>query len=318
MLPQADVVRADLVTFRRGATPRIALRLADGTRLDADLTGPDGRCKGMRPLDICLQRVAACAAALACLGLAPASAASPSPSVSPSPSPLAFAARAHADVTVDAQGRTMTGNALLGLSMRERLVRVDVLSVKTDAMTLPPITLTLVIDRGANTIAAWNDVTKVYHVQSFLPGRPASPSPKPSAAPKASAPPLAASPFSKFDVFAMTIKLTGHTTTSGVPTTGLSFDLQIAKKGDKVPSHVTVTTQLADEYAAFPVSAEMVVEPGAAPFRANAVYAVDEVTRELPPLSRFEVPAGYADAGSLFGVVVPRGAAAPAAGVHAH
>jgi hypothetical protein len=39
----ADVVRADLVTFRRGPTPRIALRLADGTRLDADLTGPDGR-----------------------------------------------------------------------------------------------------------------------------------------------------------------------------------------------------------------------------------------------------------------------------------
>ena len=260
-------------------------------------------------------RVVACAAALAWLQL-PAAAGAASPA--PSPSPLAFAARAHADVTVDAQGRTMTGNALLGLSMRARLVRVDVLSVKTDAMTLPPIAVTLVIDRGANTVAVWNDVTKVYHVQSFLPSRSASPSPRPSAAPKASVQPQAASPFSKLDVFAMTIKLIGHTTTSGMPTTGMSFDLQVAKKGDKVPSHVTVTTQLADDYAAFPVSAEVTVEPGAAPFRANASYAVDEVTRELPPLSRFEVPAGYADAGSLFAVILPRGAAAPTAGAHAH
>jgi hypothetical protein len=266
-------------------------------------------------MNIC-QRAVACAAVLACLRLPPASAASSAPS--PSPSPLAFAARAHADVTVDAQGRTMTGNALLGLSMRARLIRVDVLSVKTDAMTLPPIVLTLVIDRGANTIAVWNDVTKLYHVQSFLPSRSASPSPKPSAAPKASAPPQSSSPFSKLDVFAMTIKLTGHTTTSGMPTTGLAFDLQVAKKGDKVPSHVTATTQLADEYAAFPVSAEVTVEPGAAPFRANASYAVDEVTHDLPPLSRFEVPAGYADAGSLFAVILPRGAAAPASGAHAH
>jgi hypothetical protein len=257
-------------------------------------------------MNIFSYRVVVCAAALACFRLpAGASAATPAPS----PSPLALAARAHADVTVDAQGRTMTGNAVLGLSMRDRLIRVDVLSVKTDAMTLPPITLTLVIDRGANTIAVWNDVTKLYHVQSFLPGRSASPSPKPSAAPKASAAPQATSPFGKLDVFAMTIKLIGHTTTSGMPTTGISFDLQVAKKGENVPSHVTVTTQLADEYAAFPVSAEVTVEPGAAAFRANAVYAVDEVTHEPPPLSRFEIPSGYADAGSLMRVILPGRAA---------
>src|ERR1700688_4526890 len=151
----------------------------------------------MRRMNGFSYRVVACAAALAWLQL-PAAAGAASPA--PSPSPLALAARAHADVTVDAQGRTMTGNALLGLSMRARLVRVDVLSVKTDAMTLPPIAVTLVIDRGANTVAVWNDVTKVYHVQSFLPSRSASPSPRPSAAPKPSVQPQAASPFSKLDL----------------------------------------------------------------------------------------------------------------------
>jgi hypothetical protein len=254
-------------------------------------------------------------------GLAlPAGAQTPVPA--PSPSPLAFAARAHADATVDMQGRTLTGDAQLGLSMRANLTRVDVLSVKSDAMPLPPITVSLVIDRTAHTITAWNDVTKLYHVQSFLPTGSASASAKPSPTPKASgvpkAAPQAASPFGNLDVFAMTVKLTGHTTTGGVPTTGMSFDLQVAKKGETVPSHVTATAQLADEYAAFPMSIQISVKPAAAQFQANVVYAVDALTHDLPPLSRFEVPSGYADAGSLIGVIMPRGAAAPASGAHAH
>src|SRR5260370_21361929 len=115
--------------------------------------------------------------------------------------------------------------------MRANLTRVDVLSVKSDAMTLPPITVSLVIDRTAHTIAVWNDVTKLYHVQSFLPSASASASPKASPTPKASgvprAAPQAASPLGNLDVFAMTMTLTGHTTTAGVPTTGMSFDLQV-------------------------------------------------------------------------------------------
>ncbi len=266
-----------------------------------------------------LRRILLCVVPLAGLAL-PAGAQTPIPA--PSPSPLAFAARAHADVTVDAQGRTMTGDAQLALSMRANLTRVDVLSVKSDAMTLPPIAVSVVIDRIAHTIAVWNDVTKLYHVQSFLPSVSASASPKASPTPKASgapkAAPQAASLFRNLDVFAMTIKLIGHTTTGGVPTTGMSFDLQVAKKGETVPSHVTATAQLADEYAAFPMSIQISVEPAAAQFHANVVYAVDALTHDLPPLSRFEIPSGYAEAGSLLGVILPRRAAAPASGVHAH
>jgi hypothetical protein len=265
------------------------------------------------------RRILLCVVPLAGLAL-PAGAQTPSPA--PSPSPLAFAARAHADVTIDAQGRTMTGDAQLGLSMRANLTRVDVLSVQSDAMTLPPITVSLVIDRTAHTITAWNDVTKLYHVQSFLPSGPASASPKASPTPKASSVPRAApravSPFGNLDVFAMTIKLTGHTTTGGVPTTGMSFDLQVAKKGETVPSHVTAMAQLADEYAAFPMSIQISVEPAAAQFHANVAYVVDSLTHDLPPLTRFEVPSGYADAGSLVGVILPRRAATPASGAHAH
>jgi hypothetical protein len=239
----------------------------------------------------------------------------------PSPSPTAFAARAHADVSVDAQGRTVTGDAQLGLSMRANLTRVDVLSVKTDAMNLPPIAVSLVIDRTAHTIAVWNDVTKLYHVQSFLPSAPASASPKASPTPKASGVPRAAaqaaSPFADLDVFAMTIKLTGHTTTAGVPTTGMSFDLQVAKKGQTATSHVTADAQLADEYAAFPMSIQISAEPGTAQFHANVSYAVDALTHDLPPLTSFAVPSGYAEAGSLTAVILPR-RAAPASGARAH
>jgi hypothetical protein len=254
-------------------------------------------------------------------GLASAAGAQ-TPSPAPSPSPVAFAARAHADVTVDMQGRTLTGDAQLGLSMRANLTRVDVLSVKSDAMSLPPITVSLVIDRTAHTIAVWNDVTKLYHVQSLLPSGSASASPKASPSPKASgvprAAPQAASPFGNLDVFAMTVKLTGHTTTGGLPTTGMSFDLQVAKKGETVPSHVTAAAQLADEYAAFPMSIQISVKPAAAQFQANIAYVVDALSHDVPPLSRFEIPAGYTDAGSLMAVILPSRAAAPAAAAHAH
>jgi hypothetical protein len=107
-------------------------------------------------------------------------------------------------------------------------------------------------------------------------------------------------------VLSLTIKMTGHTTTVGLPTTGLSLDLQVQRKGDKGLSHVTGTTQLADEFLMFPVSLDMSVEPGAAPFSAKLSYAVDDLTREVPPLARFRVPAGYTEARSIPEVIFQR------------
>lgn len=67
------------------------------------------------------------------------------------------------------------------------------------------------------------------------------------------------------DVLSLTLKMTGHRTTSGLPTTGLSFDLPVQRKVDNMPSLVTATTQLADGFAIFPMTLDVSVEPGMAP-----------------------------------------------------
>ena len=99
--------------------------------------------------------------------------------------------------------------------------------------------------------------------------------------------------------------MTGHTTTVGLPTTGLAFDLQVQGKNDRAPTHVTANTQLADDYAIFPVSFDASVEPGSGSFNVKVSYAVDDLTRTLPPASAFTVPTGYTKASSLPGVFFP-------------
>ena len=243
-----------------------------------------------------------------------AGAQTPKPSPSPAPAVAAFSAHAHANVTVIAQGTTFTGSVQLGVAQRTNLTRIDILSVKSDSIPIPPLTVTAVLDRGANTLTVWNDTTKQYRVQPFLPRAAASASPRPSAAPSprpSSSPrpgpfPRGRSPFADLDVLSLTLKMTGHTTTSGLPTTGLSFDLQVQRKADKTPSHVTATTQLADEFSAFPMTLDISVEPGMVPVSAKLSYAVDDLTRTAPPLDRFKVPDGYTEASSLPAVIFGR------------
>jgi hypothetical protein len=238
-------------------------------------------------------------------------------SPTPAPTPVAFSARAHANLTVVAQGTTYNGAVELAVAQRANLTRVDVLSVKSDSFPVPPIRVTVVIDRRANTLTAWSDSTKQYRVQPFLPRSAASPTPRASASPRASARPRASatpsppqrgtSPFAKLDVLEATLRLTGHTTTAGLATTGLAFDLQVRNKGETATSHVSATTQLADEFAVFPVTLDASLEPGAVPFSAKISYAVDDLTRALPSLTRFEIPAGYTEARSLLNVIFPQG-----------
>jgi hypothetical protein len=259
----------------------------------------------------CAISVCAVAAAVALGGSAGAQTARPSATPAAAPTPAGFSARAHTNVTISAQGTTYEGAAQLAVEQREQLTRVDLLSVKSDAFPVPPITGTVVIDRRANTLTLWSDTTKLYRVQPFIP-RPAAsatPRPRPSATARPSATPAparrATSPLENLDVLDASLKLTGHTTTAGLPTTGLAFDLRVRKKGDQAASHVTATTQLADGYAVFPVTLDVSLEPGAVPFGARISYAVDSFTNGLPPAARFEVPAGYAEAPSVLGVLFP-------------
>ena len=242
-----------------------------------------------------------------------AGAQTPKPSPSPAPTVVAFSAHAHANVTVVTQGNTFSGSLQLGVAQRTNLTRIDILSVKSDTIPIPPLTVTAVIDRGANTLTVWNDATKQYRMQPFLPRAAASasprpspsPSPRPSSSPRAGLFPRGRSPFADLDVLSLTLKMTGHTTTSGLPTTGLSFDLQVQRKADKLPSHVVATTQLADDFPVFPMTLDVSVEPGMAPVNAKLSYAVDDLTRTAPPLEHFKVPAGYTEASSLLGVIFP-------------
>jgi hypothetical protein len=106
-------------------------------------------------------------------------------------------------------------------------------------------------------------------------------------------------------VLDVTLRLTGHTTTAGLATTGLAFDLLVRNTGDQATSHVAATVQVADDFAAFPVTLDVSLEPGAAPFGAKLSYAVDDLTRGMPAMARFQVPAGYTEASSLMSVIFP-------------
>ncbi|HEV2736979.1 MAG TPA: hypothetical protein VGU66_00225 [Candidatus Elarobacter sp.] len=233
-----------------------------------------------------------------------AGAQTPKPSPTPVATPVAFTAHAHATVTVATASATFGGSVQFAVAQRTNLTRIDVISVKSDTIPIPPIGVTAVIDRTANTLTVWNDVTKQYRVQPFIPRAATSPTPRPSASP---APPRRrTSPFADLQVLELTMKLTGHTTTLGLPTTGFSYDLQVQRKADKAPLHVTATTQLADEFFIFPMSFDAAVTPGSSPTGAKISYAVDDITRETPPLARFAIPAGYTEAGSLLEVIFQR------------
>ena len=251
-------------------------------------------------------RAAALVLAAAIALAAPSAAQTAAPSPSPLPTPVAFSAQAHANVVVTTQSGTFDGTATLGVTQRTGLLRIDVISVKSESLPLPPVTATIVLDRRANTFTVWSDATKKYLTRPFLPHAAPSGSPNPSPKPGTSRAAAGTSPFAKLDVLEMSIKLTGHTSTAGLATTGLAFDMQVRKKGDAAASHVTATTQLADDYLAFPVSIDAAVEPGASGFGAKLAYAVDQFTRSVPPATQFTVPKGYTQARSLFEVVLPQ------------
>ena len=232
------------------------------------------------------------------------------PALKPAPSPLppGLRARAHALVTVTgpstgtAPPRTLTISISLAVATRPNLVRVDVLSVKSDVAALPNLHFTAVLDRRANTVTLWNDAAKRYYLLTFLPQA------APTAAPRGSPTPVprAVSPLSGLDILAIAITMTGHTVTNGVPTTGLSFDLRVAKKGQAVPVHVTATTQIVDDSAWLPMTIDAVVDAGTPPVGATFAYAIDELTRGMPPLSLFAIPPGYTRTNSPF-AIIPHG-----------
>ena len=116
------------------------------------------------------------------------------------------------------------------------------------------------------------------------------------------------SPLANLDVLDVSMKMTGHTTTVGLPSTGLAFDLHVAGKGQKTPVHLSATMQLSDVYGGFPLSIDASIDGGISRPQVKLSFAVDDLTRVTPPLAGFRVPAGYRRAASI-GAVIFNGSA---------
>jgi hypothetical protein len=171
--------------------------------------------------------------------------------------------------------------------------------VHSDAFPLPPINLTVVIDRTARTATVWSGTTKHFYVQRFMVRPGPGPTPTPSPFPLF----VGRSPFANLDVLDFRIRLTGHGSTAGIATTGLEYEGHFATKGSTKIAHVTATTQLADEYGAFPMAIELGFDSTGSTQTAKMSFAVDSLTRAVPDLASFRVPAGYTKGSSILTVI---------------
>jgi hypothetical protein len=228
---------------------------------------------------------------------AAASAATPTPA----PTPAGFRAHAHATLTVTTSSNTITGNVAIAMAQRANVTRIDILSVKSDTMPLPPIAFSAVVDQSTRTITVWNEVTKRYYVQVF-----AAAAPMPSATPKPTSSTPFVSPLAGLDVMSMTLKLTGHTVINDIATTGLAADLLVAKKGETATTHIAADAQIVDDFAFVPMTFNMTVEPAGSPTKAALAFAVDDLLRGAPPPGTFAVPTGYTKSRSVLDVIMSR------------
>ena len=225
------------------------------------------------------------------------------PSASPSAAPVGFSGRAHITVSFPFQTSRMTAGARIIVEQSDQLTRVDLVSVDQSILPVQIPRVTFVVNRGANMVTAWNDTARVYYTQSFLPkqfGGFARPAPAPGMPARPSRPER--SMLATIDLLTFDLRLTGHTTTAGIATTGLAFDMKVRQHGKMELMHVTGTVQIADDFAFFPVSIQSQIAGNGLATPATFVYAVDSFDRQAPPPEAFTVPDGYREAPSLIGV----------------
>ncbi len=251
------------------------------------------------------------ASGLWALAFAPAGAAPPAPPVMPLvPSATrSFTGHAHGDLKVTFGGSTIDLTAHATLAQRDNLARFDITLDRGGIALLPPGGITLVVDRSAGTLTAWNDAAKLYYVQSLTPP-PAPPAPAATPAPRASLP--ARSPLADLDVLALNVQLNGHSTIAGFATTGIIATIDYRKKGAIATAHVHATVDLADDFAWFPVTLNATIDPAMSGVTGALTYAIDDVVQTEPPLAAFAVPSTYQKAATILRVISPGGGGLPA------
>jgi hypothetical protein len=206
-------------------------------------------------------------------------------------------------------GSPMDLAARVTIAKRGLFVRYDMAVERGGAPIAPAGGLTLLLDRSTNSVTVWSDATKLYYTQSLTPTN-APPSPAPNASP--SLPFISRSPLADLDLFTMNVQLNGHSTVVGLPATGFIMTIDFRRKGATATSHVRATVDLADDFASFPLDFDATIDPGMAGVTGVLHYAVDDFVRAEPPLTEFAVPAGYAKAATIFGVLSKGTSALPA------
>jgi hypothetical protein len=219
------------------------------------------------------------------------------------PTPVAplrsFTGHAHADLKIVAGSSPINFTAHVTIAQRNMLSRFDIILDRGQAALLPIGSVTLVIDRAANTLTAWNAATKLSFTQPLTPMLPSAATPAPSAG--ATVQPR--SPLADLDVFTMSVQLGSHSTVAGLATTGLIVSIDVRKKGTSATAHVHATMDLADDDASFPVDFRATIDPGIPGVTGSLDYAIDDVVQVEPPSSIFVVPAGYQKAATLLGIL---------------
>jgi hypothetical protein len=224
-------------------------------------------------------------------------------SAPPSPVPSGFSGRAHITVTFPFQSSNMSASARVTVAQSDQLTRVELVSVDQSILPVQIPRFTFVVNRRTNTVTAWNDTARVYYTQAFLPqqfGGPARLSPPPGTSARPSRPERSA--LASVDLLTFNLRLTGHTTTAGIASTGLAFDMKVRRHGQTALSHITGTVQIADDFAFFPVAIQAQIHGNGLGTPATFLYTVDSFDRDAPLPEAFVIPDGYREATSLIGV----------------
>ncbi len=211
-------------------------------------------------------------------------------------------------------GVPLTVGGDVNFEQRERLVRIDVLSVKIPGMDptagavaatqlFPPGGFTVVIDQQARKYTLWSQASQEYYTDTLPnPMAKATPQPKPTskATPRATPSP-SPEPVDLWTAFsnlksikAFSLALSGHRTTNGHPTTEYTFQVERDDgKGNTFETHGQV--QFADDLDEFPVQLQMSAKGNNLPQSSLRIDLL-KLERRVPAAEDFHPPSGYAQA----------------------
>jgi hypothetical protein len=180
--------------------------------------------------------------------------------------------------------------------------RFDIRSVDAPVSPFRFDGLTILVDGHAQQVTVWNSVSQTYFTQSLVPGLTASPASTPTPRPSARPSRPERSPIADLDLLALDIRLGERRLVLGMPSTGLTMDARVRRRGTSSVMRLTGSTQIADTYAFFPLTVALTASrDNVAVLR--LAYGVDAYQPAVPPDADFAIPDGYRLAPNVFAVI---------------